>query len=325
MADIVERFKKALDAAGIGYRRQGVSLAVEYCPECGDRRYIVLFRMIGVSGHEPLFGGCKTGVCGKGYSSITYLMKLGMSKEDALGVHGYSSDVDFTKVMNDDIDISCAPKEEKKKVFIENDVSGFFRVGWNSECPTSKYAIKRGYVPEFNDIIKVDIQLGAVVFIVRGDDGGVIGFQRRFLNVPKDEDKTKSSSGFIKSQNLLKFFRKGADILVCEGPFTALSAWHYGYYGICTFGSGISLEQLSQIKMVAEAENVNVAVAEEDDEAGRKYFRSINSYFYNEKLKVYAIYPEAGNDLNDSWQKGKSLIIDTERDENPGIPSVDFI
>jgi DNA primase len=160
----------------------------------------------------------------------------------------------------------------------------------------------------------------AVVFIVKNSKGEVIGAQRRFVNSDFGS-KTKTSHGFEKSKHIM-VYNRNANIAICEGPFTALSAWHYGYCAVCTFGSGITAEQLDLINSLSDELESNVFVAEDNDAAGKKYSDSICSYFYWKNKPIGILKSNTGNDLNDCWKEKGKLIIEKAFMFNPAIPSV---
>jgi hypothetical protein len=320
MVNVLENFKRYLDSVDINYKESGSSLAIEECPVCGDKRYIVLFRIRGVDPSKPLLGRCHTGVCQQNYSSISFLLKLGLSWEEAHEIHGTTPEKALKELTLFDEISSSDPKkknnEEKQIITREQivDISNFFSI---SDCDISKYAIRRGYVNEFKDTFKVDILSRALVIICRNDKKDPIGYQRRFLDNIPGIAKVKSSVDFPKTTSLLKFPKK-SDILICEGPFTALSAWHYGYYGVCTWGSA-SINQLEKINQLSQDLGVNVAVSPDNDPAGENYARNIASYFHWKGKGIYTVSSEIGNDLNDSWQENRGFI---KKDFNfdPAIP-----
>ena len=332
MTNVLENFKDALDQLGIRHKHSGVSLAVEECPVCGDKRHIVLFRIDDINEDKPLMGRCQTGVCQQNYSSFSYLLKMGMDLYDVREVHGFDTELNVdkligTKYPEDLSDLTKTVKEKEVKRFVDNDISGFLQVDWDDECAIHLYAVRRGYVPEFKDKFRIDLSGRCLIFVCRRDDGSVIGYQRRYMNVLPGDQKSQSSVGFATSKHIMTFPREGADILVCEGPFTALAAWHYGYYGVCTFGSSVGIQQLGLIAEIAKKECVSVAVATEKDQAGKKFFQAISNYFHWLDHKVYVVSPDVENpkqgyDLNDAWQDGHEVKEDRDIVINPAIPDL---
>lgn len=328
----LDLFKEALDELGIGYRESGVSLAVESCPECGGSAYKVLFRVHGIDEDDKQFmGRCQRGSCRKGFSSGSYLYKSGLSQARIRQVHGIDPDSNLrrmapgasTSTLTEQM-VSATPISQVDAPD-QLDLSTFYPVWSIPDHPAAEYAVKRGYVREFDDIIKVDHQANAVVFLVNNGNK-TIGYQLRYLRPIHKNMKAKTSAGFSKSSKVLEFPRAGADILVCEGPFTALSAWHYGYYGVCTFGSSISQSQVNQIYELSKKTGTKIGFALENDDAGRKAYLSLRSALSQKGIDVFKVLPEVGNDLNDSWQAGKGCVRITEDElADPAIPYIDTL
>lgn len=318
--DILENFREILDEYGVDSKETGKSLAVEFCPECDRNKFKVLFRSVDVDEEQPLFGRCQSGSCGKNYSSISYLIKLGVPRGEVLHAHGKNPEETLRRlnINNEAKDVKKVKKEESKRV-VDVDISSFYPVDSFPNNAVSKYAIKRGYTPVQKDSIMIDTKYSAVVFVCRSDDSKVIGYQRRFMIVTGSNSKTKNSDGFITSENIMRFKNDGP-IVICEGPFTALSAWHWGFDAIATFGSGAGTKQLGIITYIIKDENKRVLVARENDEAGIKYFNKIATALHWDNIAPGLILPEHGDDLNDSWQAGKKYKIESTEDINPALP-----
>lgn len=317
----LDDFKSALDDQGIKYRESGVSLAVQECPACGSTNFKVLFRVYGVNESDPFFGRCQRGRCEEGYSSIKYLTMMGMERADVLRAHGLDAQKNFESLIPNIIEEK--PKEKKQEyIIVEPDVKKFIKISAWPDHPASKYAINRG-VKEcwFNDIM-IDPVSNAVVFLVKDGDK-VIGYQKRFVNPPSKNFKTQTSVGFTRSNHVLRFERKG-NIVVCEGPFTALSAWEFGFDGICTLGSGMSEKQMDIIAEIAEKEGKSIGFACENDTAGRKSLNKFRNYMIWKKIKVFKVLPECGKDLNDSYTAGRGFIIDNSDNWSHGIPEINL-
>jgi DNA primase len=135
--------------------------------------------------------------------------------------------------------------------------------------------------------------------------------------------KVKSAKGFKKTQHILEFPGAG-DIMVCEGPFTGLSAWHFGFHAVVTFGSGVSEQQLALIAALARKTGKRVGVAFDEDKAGRKGYRTVKLGMYHEKIPTFRIRPETGNDLNDSWKAGKGIRRIADSKEDITIPELEL-
>lgn len=325
----LDSFKEALDELGIGYKESGVSLEVETCPECESGSYRVLFRVHGVDEDETqFFGRCLRGSCLQGYSSFSYLKKSGMPIAQIRQAHGQDPDSNYRKMTPEKVDSSLDLHlgnrlKAAEEANVEVDTSHFHPVWAMPTHPASIYAVKRGYCDEFKDIMMIDMEANGVVFLIN-EGQKTVGYQTRYLNPLNKHMKTKTSAGFSKSNKIMHFPREKADLLICEGPFTALSAWHYGYYGVCTFGSSISKAQIELIAALADRLGVGVGYALEDDEAGRKGFAALRSGLHWKGKSLFKVVPEAGSDLNDSWQAGKGCVKVLDNDwAGPAIPYIE--
>jgi 5S rRNA maturation endonuclease (ribonuclease M5) len=175
------------------------------------------------------------------------------------------------------------------------------------ECeshPVVKYAYSRGVTPAHFNKIMVCPKSNAVVFVVF--KGMIpVGWQKRYLN-PIENRKTKTSPGFKRGLALLDFPNTGP-IAICEGPFTALSAWHFGYHGVCTFGSAVTDDQIVLLKTLIQQTDKEVVIAFDLDDAGKKGAQLIRRGLNN--LIINDLVPETGNDLNESWMNKTGAII----------------
>lgn len=319
----LDDFVSLLSDAGIGSKESGVSLAVEFCPACNRQNYKVIFRVRNVDEDEAFFGRCQAGSCQQGYSSVSYLVKIGLSRQAAMTAHGLDGQEALKQITLDGglevVETRTKLVKPAEKVFVDTDVSKFFDIANFPKHPAAKYAVKRGFVENHKDIMKIDTKIGAVVFICKDLSGKVLGFQRRYITVPEETPKTKMSEGFDRNSIVLRFARNDVPVVICEGPFTALSAWHYGFDGICTFGSNVSEGQYALLKRICG--DREVMVARENDGAGIKYHTKIANNFHWLKKEVKVILPEVGSDLNDSWVAGKSFSV-VEEYINPAVPNV---
>lgn len=327
----LEEFEILLEENGFEYYTSGKSIALKECPTCGGNNFKVLLRVEDVDESQPFFGRCQKGSCRQGYSSISWLVKMGMPFQEAQIAHGLNPAENFKKNVIEEHEFSNISKpefrtQEKKEQVIYHDTSRLLSVEDWVNHPVSQYAMKRGYVGTFGDIIKVDKSEGAVVFLVLDKDGNCVGYQKRFLYPSNPDIKTKSSKGFKSNEHLLWFEnQEDDDIVICEGPFTALSAWHYGYTGVCTFSAHLGKKQLEDIMVVAMARGVNIGVAFDRDKAGLTGLNKIKNFMHWNDIKTFEIQPKSGNDLNDSWQNESGIIITKLAAAEPAIPSAVMI
>lgn len=311
-------FQEALDELGVNWRMSGQSMAVQDCPACGSSKYKVIFRSQPDENEEVFFGKCLRGSCGEGYSSVKYLTMAGMSRSDAYARHGKDPVKNFKGLA--EIDQITVHKPDLVQPPQHTDISAFIDIDSMPKHYVAKYAYKRGYTPEQSHVIKMDIVDNSVVFLVlQGLEP--IGYQKRFVS-PYANPKTKTSHGF-KRDVCLSFYRPRSPLVVCEGPFTALSAWHYGFHGACTFGSSLTKEQLKWIATQGICNPVYYAL-ETDDEASKDALRKFRAAMAWEGVDFKLIKPEVGKDLNDSWQAQKGYKIEEPDTENVWLPKIDL-
>jgi len=311
----LEDFQYTLDELGIAWRLSGKSLVIRDCPSCGNQSFKVLFNLDAhQEGDEQFFGRCVKGSCGERYSSIKFMIMSGMSRQEALAAHN----TDPTKMIHQSF--QAEPEKPVNNIIPEVksivDVSQFCNIEDLPDHYVSKYAIRRGYTEKYKNKIKIDLLDNSVVFLVFDDDI-CIEYQKRFVS-PTADPKTKMSPGFKREVPLV--FVGGPGIVVCEGPFTALSAARYGFTGVCTFGSDISKAYMESIIHLAHKRQEPVYYAlESEDAASSKGLAKFRSKMAWAQQEFSIIKPESGKDLNDSWQSGLSYFIEKD-DLDPWIP-----
>lgn len=245
-------------------------------------------------------------------------------RDPTSALRGLTPDVD--KLLEMAAEAADKPTLRLGNVVEESILAKFFKISDWSDHPAAQYAVRRGVPPEFYDRVLIDPETNAVVFVVE-EPHGVVGYQKRFVNPISPDFKTKSSPGFEKTKHLLHFPREGAKILVCEGPFTALAAWHFGYYAICTFGSGVSEEQVKLIAELSDRLLQPVGVAFDLDAAGYKGFTAIRSGMFWKDQDIFKVEVDApdlpeGFDLNDAWEKGMKIKEVATKWNGPAIPEI---
>jgi MinD superfamily P-loop ATPase len=140
--------------------------------------------------------------------------------------------------------------------------------------------------------------------------------------------KTRTSHGFKVSEYILEFPNNG-NIAVCEGPFTAASAYSLGYYAICTFGSNISKIKLEKITNIAKRLNKRVGIAIENksggiDLANQKAYDKVVKYMFWQQIETFRIFPY-DKDLNDALINGKAVEEQEIKDFVPALPRWEFV
>jgi len=327
-------FTNALDELGLAWKEAGSSLVVQDCPACGDRRWKVHLRLEREEDDGPFFGRCYAGNCQENYSSIKFLLGHEMEFSEVMTLHGLepTSSLRGMSVISIEESLAEAAKNPvaKKTVEIDTtkdvDISKFFKLSDWPEHPATQYALSRGAMPSF-DSVMIDPVTNAVVFIVR-EDNRVAGYQRRFVNPVSADRKTKSSFGFQKTQHLLHFPRENAKIVVCEGPFTAIAAWHYGYYAVCTFGSGVSETQLKLIADLSEKLKQPVGVGFDLDEAGQHGMALIRSGMFWKDQEIFRVVADlpgekiVGFDLSDAFRLKLKVKEVVDVWGGPAIPDI---
>lgn len=335
----IEAFKEVLDEAGIPHKTIGKALAVKECPECGDLRFKVHFNTVTINNqareeNDPLLGRCRHGECEQGFSSKSYLIAMGIDRGvvDALHDNRHLSDkeIDYwTDFFNNPTALAPppAPKPELPEKVVEAaaepvkpfDLSGLVPLEAWLDHSAAEYAVRRGAVPAVHRDIWIDPQMNAPLFLIRDVAGAVVGWQKRFVEPKNPQMKTQTSKGLEKTLYVLRFQNVGRPQLVCEGPFTALSAWHYGYEGVCTFGARAGEPQLAQIAAEAIRTGLPVGVAFDEDEAGNDGANRVERYMSRYGIRTFTVGAIGYNDLNDAWQAGCRELTATEPTIKPWV------
>lgn len=303
----VQDFINFLTEHGIEHSTSGQSIKIKDCPECGASWKVHLRAQIE---NGLMLGRCYSGRCQTDYSSVKYLRLAGIPEIDIQRLHADDAQKTLEGIGNSlvlanqasSIDLLNSGLAQQNIDFV--DISEFKYFLELDGHPAALYAAKRGAVPVFYDRIMIDPVSNAVVFVIFHNDVPV-GWQKRYLEPKADMPKTKTSPGFKRDRYLLEFPGNGP-IAVCEGPFTALSAWHYGYHGVCTFGSSVPVGQAKLIRQLAHNLQKEVCVAFDTDEAGKKGLDFLRKELG--PLITKEILPEYGNDLNESWMNTKGII-----------------
>lgn len=330
---LLEEFELALDEIGVKHHRIGRSLVIQDCPACGSNSFKVHLRMEEDESAKVLFGRCYAGRCQENYSSFKYLLLSDVDYGEVARVHGrdplaalggLSPDVDELMGMVSKEPVP-APMPDPNQETEECDISKFFKLADWPDHPAGQYAISRGAALEHESVM-IDPESNAVVFVVR-DGRKLAGYQKRFVQPVAPHLKTKSSFGFEKTKNILCFPRDNAKILVCEGPFTAIAAWHFGYYAVCTFGSAVSNEQLKKIAELAEKLQQPVGVAFDLDEAGQKGFQRVRSGMFWQDREIFKVVVDAPDlpekyDLSDALKDGYKVKEVVTPWNGPAVPDI---
>lgn len=313
-----DEFIAFLNENGIKHTINSQSIILEESPCCNSHKKIYLYRE--ENRGKPLFGKCMK--CDTSWSSWSYLREIGIDIKTIDALHGTANlNTASLGLAPIGIDlVAVAPKKAEIRQEQIYDISLYYKVTDLPDSAMSKYAIKRGWTPAQSEDILVDMFSQAVVFVCR-ENGKVVGTQHRYLKPPFPNMKVKSAPGFKKTQHILQFPNNG-DILVCEGPFTALAAWHYGYHGVCTFGSSVSQRQIDLIASLAKTTGKKVGVAFDKDSAGKKGSKLVRLGMHWQSISTFQVFPEYGNDLNDSWMAKKGIIIKESDKDDITVPDL---
>lgn len=313
-----QEFFDILDSNGIAYHAGDRSIRFKTCPACGNSKWKVYFFRDRENESKWFNGKCQRRDCK--WNSFSYLEAFGVDIEEIRALHGRrplgpkEQPFDFLATLDD-------PPPQKPvytpQVLPTNE---FYHVDEWPDHPAAQYAVTRGYVPELRRFLMIDPKTNAIVFMVHQDDD-VVGWQKRFVapDDPRFKTKNPDAALFKKSQHVMEVEGEG-DLCVVEGPATAFSAYHFGLHAICSFGALISQKQLDLIHKAAVRTGKRVAVAFDMDFAGVLGYYRIKNYLSRRGVEAYRIKPEVGNDLNDSWQAGKTYQVVEVEDDDSTVP-----
>lgn len=316
-------FEDFLDERGIAYKYSGQSIVFKECPACGSDSWKVHFYKDRTDEHRPFTGKCFGGKCGETFNSAYYLIQLGIPREEVDAIHGRTPEANLKNMLPDLPVLSDQPKEvEEKKPIEPIDISHFFEFKDWPDHPVVQYATKRGLPKELWPFVRINDADNSVVFLCYdGDD--VVGYQERFIKPFDPHMKTKTSFGFKVSEFIMELPNPGKKILVCEGPFTAVAAWVFGYHAICLFGSAMGIDQMEKVIYTAKRNKQPIGMAVENDEAGLKAFDKLAKYLFWKNIPVFKVTSDE-NDLNDTLQSGKTPVeLNIDDTWNPVLPTVD--
>lgn len=322
----LQDFENFLSENDIEFKYSGRSIVMKECPECGSKSWKVHFFKDRLDESKPFWGKCFVGKCEKKYTSYTYLINYGIEKQKVIELHGSDHFLNFKNMLPE----LAFEKEHLNKKVINDEkeisIANFFKISEWPDHPVANYAKKRKLPEELFDIVYINTDANSIVFVVRNEEGKIVGYQERFIMPINPKMKARTSYGFKVSDYIMEFPNSG-NIAVCEGPFTAASAYSLGYHAICTFGSNISKTKLQKIANIAKKLNKKVGIAIENkkegiiDEANLKAFEKIVNYMFWEKIETFQIYPD-DKDLNDAVINGKSIIEKSIFSLGPAIPFI---
>jgi len=318
----LQALENFLDEQGVAYRLSGKSIAFKECPECGSQKWKVLLKVERDDDEKPILGKCMSGKCGQGFSSISYLIKMGIDRDAVFALHGKNPEMNLKGFLPElpnlvpQVPITKPVKEPTPEV----DISGFFRFEEWPDHPVVQYSTKRGLPKELWPMVRINHDSNSVVFLCY-QGRKVVGYQERFIKPFDPNMKTKTSYGFLVSEFVLEFPNPGKKILVCEGPFTAVAAFVFGYHAICTFGSAMGEKQIARIIAASEANGQPIGMAAESDKAGFKAFDRLSKHLFWKNINIFKVVSDE-KDLNDALVNGKPVKeLTSEGEWEPMLPS----
>src|SRR5574338_1323624 len=245
-----EDFANYLDQCGLRYKENAKAFNLQDCPSCGSESYKVYLYKDDGRGWDRYYGKCHK--CGENFSSYQYLIQLGQSRDEVKALHniGTTAPEDFGN-----LDVLGENRSERQAVTSEytstiHSTDHLTNIGHWKDHPVAQYAIKRGVTPDLYGDIMFDHKAAAVAFLCKEDEK-IVGYQYRYINPVDPDMKTWNPPSFKKSNHIIEYPNSG-DIVICEGPFTAISGHSFGFHSICTFGAAVSVRQLELIKNIAK-------------------------------------------------------------------------
>lgn len=308
----VDKLISFLEDNDVEYKDAGERIYLQHCYECGNGKWKVSFQDTNKE-FKVIYGRCFR--CGAEFSTFRYLLDVGFSIEAVKGLHNFEhlskekAEAEFIDLLEMDDKLREVSSEKVEYAPKGMAIPELFRISSWPKHPASLYAIKRGVPPELFDDIMIDPKTNSVAFLCR-QNGSILGWQKRFVSPPTPNFKTMNppADQFKKSMHVIEYPNSGP-IAICEGPFTGVAAWHFGYHAIVTFGSAVSKAQIKRISEIVKETRKEVFVSFDLDPAGFRGFFKIKNYFTRREVEVKRLRPETGNDLNDSWKEGKRAMV----------------
>lgn len=263
----------------------------KHCPTCGTAKWKLWLY------DKTYAGSCFR--CHTPYNLFSLFKAFGASIKDLLAFSPENIVVEgaaFSLVEDEEVETKIIPSA------INLPRNRFFRICEWPTHPASKYALSRGVPKELFDVILIDIQTNAVCFLICDDSDTAIGYQLRYVNPVNPDVKTWTMEDFKVGEHVLMYSRPDGDLIVCEGPFNAVTAFNWGHTGLCTFGSRITTVQIDKLCALAQSRQKPLSCAFDMDDAGWHAYLQVKELCSGRGIEVIKIEPEIGNDLNDAWK-----------------------
>jgi 5S rRNA maturation endonuclease (ribonuclease M5) len=306
-------FIDALEQFGVGYRTTHRSIVIETCPACQRKWKVWMFRPDERKGGGRTGGQCWR--CGERFSSFSLLKSLGFDEDEvreALRIGKFSPDLQPETWRLPDFEPEWKEMKSLEKNLKEAVVpANYFRLCDWPDHPAAEYARKRGLVAPMTEYIFLDPLTNAVAFPVTCE-GMLVGFQRRFVKPLNDKLKALTDSSVPKKYSFICAGEKeGNPIAVVEGPFDAVAAAWFGWYGVCTMGSTVAKSQAQELAQMALQTEQPVYLAFDQDVAGEQGARVLAKYLDAYGIPVKRVLPRDPHikDLSELLEKNIETAI----------------
>jgi transcription elongation factor Elf1 len=299
-----QRFIDVCEISGIAFRMAGSNgIRIKECPFCGDSQWKAWM----YAGESSTGGSCAK--CGSKYGYRSFLLSTGI---DRSVVDRYLKSSFREEVTIEDEEPSEKEKEAAKAIEVP---ALWMYINEMPTHPASLYAKKRGVPEDLYSTVMISPGSNSVAFLCHNLDGVLVGYQTRYV-APGNGPKTLLMPGFKSQENIMLYVRTGKPLVVCEGPFDAVSAYVLGYSAACCFGSAMGRTQMDLIDRALGVCKSPFLIAGLDlDDAGKKAKNKLLAYCNDRGIPVKVAYPETGKDINESVVAGKGIVLQEEEPE----------
>jgi hypothetical protein len=298
-------FIDALEQFGVGYKTTSRSIVIETCPACLKKWKVWMFRPDERKGGGRTGGQCWR--CGTRFSSYTLLKELGFDEDDvreALRIGKFSPDLQPESWRLPDFEPEWKDMKDLEKNLKEVPIpSNYFRVCDWPDHPAAEYAKSRGITAPVSEYTFIDPLTNAVAFPIT-HEGMLVGFQRRFIKPLTDRLKTITDASAPRKYSFICMGEPTGPIAIVEGPFDAVAAAWFGWYGVATLGSVVSKSQAQEIAQMALKTGQPVYLAFDQDLAGEEGCRLLAKYLDAYGVKFKRVLP-----LNPEFKDLSELLV----------------
>jgi 5S rRNA maturation endonuclease (ribonuclease M5) len=277
--DATSRFQAALIECGIDYKTTRRSIIIKECPSCGKQWKLWMLRP------DPIKHGGRTGGqcwrCGEKFSSYSLLVACGVEERRArkiLGIGARSPDLSPESWQIEDFG-SAQEIIKTEQIFEEVKIPiHLVKIAdWDTH-PASKYAARRGLIKPLSESCFINPLHNAVSFPILYEDK-LAGFQHRYVAPSDPNFRMKTDPGVPRGSSFIFFGNEEDPPCIVEGPFDAVAAAWFGFYGVATMGKEITRAQAQEIaSMTTRSKERMVYIALDSDEAGEQGASSLARY-----------------------------------------------